>query len=231
MWRWIAVAAFVLLCLYALVPNLLIRLCRLWALRTGPARREIALTFDDGPDPKYTGRLLDALKAAGVRATFFVVGQKALAHPDLIRRMMAEGHQVEVHGWTHAFVPLLPPRRTLWQFRRTTDALGRTFGVRPRFYRPTWGALNAVTLGLVFRTHRLVTWSIMVGDWRLQPPGQVLQRVVERLHPGAIVVLHDSDDTWGAETGAPEQVIALIPELAQRVRAAGYSFRTLDEWY
>ncbi|MCL6626287.1 MAG: polysaccharide deacetylase family protein [Alicyclobacillus shizuokensis] len=191
----------------------------------------MALTFDDGPDPKYTGRLLDALKAARVRATFFVVGQKALAHPDLIRRMMAEGHQVEVHGWTHAFVPLLPPRRTLWQFRRTTDALGRTFGVRPRFYRPTWGALNAVTLGLVFRTHRLVTWSIMVGDWRLQPPGQVLQRVVERLHPGAIVVLHDSDDTWGAETGAPEQVIALIPELAQRVRAAGYSFRTLDEWY
>ncbi|MCL6633358.1 MAG: polysaccharide deacetylase family protein [Alicyclobacillus herbarius] len=231
MWRWGCLILLLLLCLYSLIPNLLTRGFRLWAIRQGPTRRELALTFDDGPDPKYTDRLLDALRDAEIRATFFVIGRKALAHPDLVLRMLADGHQVEVHGWTHSFVPLLPPAAAVRQFRKTTAALVQRFGLRPRFYRPTWGALNLVTLLTAPRTHRLVTWSIMVGDWRVQRPGQVLERIVNRLHPGAIIVLHDSDETLGAETGAPEQVIALIPELGRRAREAGYSFRTLNEWY
>jgi peptidoglycan/xylan/chitin deacetylase (PgdA/CDA1 family) len=230
-WVWLMVAILTVLVVYSLIPNLLVRCLRLWAIRRGPERRELALTFDDGPDPRYTGRLLDALRAADIRATFFVIGRKALENPELIRRMRAEGHQVEVHGWTHSFVPLLPPWRTIRQFRATAAALEREFGLHTRFYRPTWGACNLVTLLTLFPRHRLVTWSIMVGDWRVQGEERLLQRILRRLHPGAVLVLHDSDETFGAERKAPEQVIALIPRLAERVREAGYSFRTLDEWF
>jgi peptidoglycan/xylan/chitin deacetylase (PgdA/CDA1 family) len=192
----------------------------------------VALTFDDGPDPRYTPAVLDALREAGVRATFFVIGEKALRNPELIRRMVAEGHDVQVHGYTHVFVPALTPRLTIQQVARTAQVLRDAFGIHTQWYRPTWGLCNLATLlSRTCRTHQLVTWSVMVGDWRCTPDTVLLKRILRKLHPGAIIVLHDSDETWGSERGAPNSVVALLPKLVAALRGKGYELTTLRDWW
>ncbi|MCL6548667.1 MAG: polysaccharide deacetylase family protein, partial [Alicyclobacillus sp.] len=222
MWAYVVVALLGAAVLYAGVPNLLIRVLRLGALWRGPRdprQKVVALTFDDGPDAKYTPRVLDALREGGVRATFFVIAEKAERQPDIVRRMLAEGHDVQVHGYRHWMVPLLPPGLAVQQVARSAEVLGRLFGIRTRLYRPTWGLLNLATLlSRACRSHRLVIWSVMVGDWRVTPAQVLLGRILKRMHPGAMIVLHDSDDTWGAEAGAPEGVIEMLPELIAALR-------------
>ncbi|MCL6445933.1 MAG: polysaccharide deacetylase family protein [Alicyclobacillus sp.] len=201
------------------------------AVWKGPRRPEVALTFDDGPDPNYTTRVLDALQKAGIPATFFVIGQKAVRHPDIVGRMIRDGHEVQIHGWRHWFVPLLPPWTTLKQVSQTSRALETRFGIRTSLYRPTWGVFNLTgMLARLWNGHTTVTWSVMVGDWRKTPAEQLLQRITRAWFPGAIIVLHDSDETFGAETGAPEHVIELIPQLAEAARAKGYTFVRMSSW-
>lgn len=217
--------------IYSVIPNILVRWFQWRTLVHGPATKTVALTFDDGPDKQYTSRLLDVLKAFDIRATFFVIADKAAERPDIIRRMIADGHQIEVHGLTHAMVPVLGPRRSIEQVRSASALLRERYGVRTTLYRPTWGLCNIVSLIYVLRgSHRLVTWSVMVGDWRVTNPAVLLARIMKRLHPGAVIVLHDSDETWGSEKGAPLRVIELLPRLAESVRQAGYRFVTMSEW-
>lgn len=216
--------------LYSVIPNLLTRALH-WRVHTRLADKgSVALTFDDGPDPAYTPRLLDALGANGVQATFFVIAEKATRHPHIIQRMIEEGHDVQIHGYSHALVPFLSPAATVKQVRGSAELLSERFGLKVRCYRPTWGLLNLISLMfvLVQPGYRLVTWSVMVGDWNRVEADELLERIRIRLHPGAILVLHDSDVTFGAKEGAPEEVIQLIPDLAKLIRNQGYQFSTLE---
>lgn len=215
---------------YSVVPNLLTRVLHLFVLSKGPPVPKVALTFDDGPDADYTPRLLDELKKEHIVATFFVLGEKALRYPQLIERMVAEGHEVQIHGWVHKMVPLMLPRDTQRQVIATREILEKHFAIYPSYYRPTWGLCNWLTLWNRSHTPHLVTWSVMVGDWRVTPADELYRRVRRKLHPGAIVVLHDSDKTAGAERGAPQEVIRLIPMLAQLVHQQGYTFCKLSDW-
>lgn len=200
----------------------------LWRKRN---EANVSLTFDDGPDPKFTPRVLDALKAADVKATFFVIVSKAKRHPELVRRMLQEGHEVQIHGYAHACVPLCGPGRSVLQVRQSSTVLNDDYGVRPSLYRPTWGLLN-LPAWIWARRHgmTIVTWSVMVGDWRNASADLLLARILRRITAGAVIVLHDSDETFGAEAGAPENVIQLLPRLAQEVRRRGYEFDLLSRW-
>lgn len=221
---------FFVVIVYAGLPNFWVRVLHQTAIRTIQSPAAVALTFDDGPDPNYTPRLLDALKAEDIRATFFVIAEKAVRRPDIIVRMLKEGHDVQVHGYKHWLVPFLTPRLTHQQVTGAGTILSSHFGIQTAWYRPTWGLSNAVTLLCRrSRSHRLVTWSVMVRDWHLTDPSVLLRRILAKLQPGGIIVLHDSDETWGAEKRAPESVIALIPELAAAVRAKGLTFMVLTE--
>lgn len=230
MYPWIKILLFIALLvvlalfIYSILPNLVTRLFHLGVVRRAVPNSTVALTFDDGPDEKYTPRLLDALAKSRLKATFFVIGEKAMRHPAIIRRMIAEGHEVQVHGLTHAFVPLLSPFSSFRNFYSTRDWLLHEFDVLTSFYRPTWGLCNAaVLLGAWNKRYRLVTWSIMVGDWKKTSMEALLSKIERRLHPGAIIVLHDSDETFGAECGAPQSVVDLIPKLAISLKDRGYS--------
>ena len=215
----------VLFIVYSWVPNLLVRVMHLAALRKVPVRSSVVLTFDDGPDPKYTPRLLDALREAGIQATFFVIAEKAQRNPDIIERMQVEGHDIQIHGYRHFMVPFLLPGKTVQQVAGASQVLKQRFAINTTWYRPTWGLCNAVTLlSPRTRSHRLITWSIMVGDWKRTSPDTLLRRIADKLHPGAVIVLHDSDETFGSDESAPESVIALIPSLATLVREHGYEF-------
>jgi peptidoglycan/xylan/chitin deacetylase (PgdA/CDA1 family) len=143
--------------------------------------------------------------------------------------MKRDGHEVEVHGYQHSFVPLLLPWTAIRQISASAQLLKQKFGLTVRYYRPTWGLSNLAQMYPIIRgSYRLVTWSIMVGDWRVTAKEVLLNRIMPRLHAGAIIVLHDSDETFGAETAAPKQMMDMLPSLIQAVQQQGYKFVTIS---
>jgi peptidoglycan/xylan/chitin deacetylase (PgdA/CDA1 family) len=188
--------------------------------------RLIALTFDDGPDPEWTPRVLDALGRLGMRATFFLVGERAARHPELVARIAAEGHEAGSHSWDHPSLPEIPLPAVAEQFDRTRAALGeRDAGL----LRPPYGHQTLATWRLAAaRGYRVVMWSAAAGDWRDLDGATLAGRVLAAARPGAIVLLHDS--LYTAER--PEfrdraPTIAALGILAERL--PGWRFVTVSE--
>lgn len=226
----VALIVFAVLLVYCGVPVLWTRVLHLSSRRLTNRPGWVALTFDDGPHPEYTPKLLDVLRSCGVRATFFVIVEHALKYPEIVERMKAEGHEVQVHGERHLFVPFLHPGSTYRQCVGAGQILQQRFGVRANIYRPTWGACNLATLFYLPRHGmKMLLWSVMVGDWRRTDPGELVRRVTNKLSDRAVIVLHDSDWSYGAEKGAPLHVIAAIPLIAQAVRERGCEFVLASE--
>ena len=176
---------------YAWLPHLATPLC----VHRGPreAGRRVALTFDDGPDPDWTPRVLDTLAARDVPATFFLVGDRALRAVGTAREIVARGHEVGSHGWSHRSFWLCGPRRTAHEIDRAQETLADLTGTTPRFFRPPWGMVNAAMFPIL-RTRGLqpVFWSIQPEGMRPTPADAQVTYVVGRAHPGAIVDLHDA---------------------------------------
>jgi peptidoglycan-N-acetylglucosamine deacetylase len=167
----------------------------------------IALTFDDGPDPRWTPRLLDVLAGAGARATFFPIAPRAAAQPDLVERMIAEGHTVGLHCDAHE-------RHSRWcaaWLRADTDrALRRlqTLGVAPTVWRTPWGDSAPWTPAVASeRGLRLVGWSVDTHDWRGDDAHAMLSATARGLRPGAVVLAHDGIGP-GARRADARQTIA-----------------------
>ena len=214
-----------LLAAYIGLPYLLVQGLGLGVVRSGNWKRpSVALTFDDGPDPVTTPAVLDALGAAGVRATFFVLTPKAAAHPELIRRMRSAGHQIELHAALHRHAWLRWPWSAYLDVVRGAGELEALTGVHPRYHRPPHGAYSlAVLLGQRHANLTGAHWDVDARDWRAgQVPAEMNDRVLARLHPGAVALLHDAGP--GAYTTA-----AALPGLLREVSARGYSAVRLDE--
>jgi len=197
------------------------------ATRRGPgAGRRIALTFDDGPDPAWTPKIAEQLTARDVRGTFFMVGQRAAAHPDAVRVLVDAGHEVASHGWSHRSLWACGPRRTADQVLRAQARLAELSGRAPRFFRPPWGMFNTALFGVLRRADlRCVLWSIQPEGLRPRAPDAQAAYVLDHAHPGAIVDLHDAD---GAP-GAPERLAAALPAMIDGLRARGYTLTTLTD--
>ncbi|MGB9802567.1 polysaccharide deacetylase family protein [Desulfofundulus sp.] len=220
--------------LYALLPTALARLCHIGVIWQGPrGGRKVAITFDDGPDPVYTPRVLDILKQHGVRGCFFVLGYKAKAHPELITRMIAEGHEVASHGFHHHLPWFLGPRAMFREVRRASQVIQEITGQPPRLYRPPWGLFNLLSLlhSYLFG-QRVVLWSFMSWDWgRRCTPESITRQVLSRVRDGSILVFHDSDDTPGAAPGAPEKMLAALPLIIDGLQQRGLSIVPMAELY
>jgi len=152
--------------------------------------RAAALTFDDGPHPDFTPRLLEILKHYDVRSTFFMVGEAATKRPDLVRRVAEEGHTIGNHSWDHPTFPLLTGRERRLQMSRCAKIL-EPYG--RRLFRPPYGAqslasrLDAWRLGL-----RVIGWNLEAKDWRDPCAQSMADRLVQGMQPGSIVLLHDA---------------------------------------
>jgi peptidoglycan/xylan/chitin deacetylase (PgdA/CDA1 family) len=160
-----------------------------------------ALTFDDGPDPETTPRLLDLLARHGAKATFFLVGRRVARHPGLAARIAAEGHALGNHSWDHPALPRLGAAAVAGQLRRAGAAIAAaTGGAAPRLMRPPYGDqslashLAARRLGLL-----PVAWSVVGADWADDDGPAIAGRLVAGLHPGAILLLHDSLASYAEE--------------------------------
>jgi peptidoglycan/xylan/chitin deacetylase (PgdA/CDA1 family) len=190
------------------------------------SERLAALTFDDGPDPRQTSRVLDVLAHEGVRATFFLIGRRATLAPDLARRIVDEGHELGNHTWSHRSLWLCGPAGTRRQVTRGHEAIAAAAGTAPRFFRPPWGMTNLAMFAALRRLGTpCVFWSVQPEGRRPVAPGRQLRHVAARARPGAIVDLHDADGV----PGAGERLVAMLPGLIGALRAAGYSLAPLRE--
>lgn len=185
------------------------------------ARREIALTIDDGPDPAVTPQVLDLLDAAGVRATFFCIAARAQAQPELTREILRRGHAVENHSQCHRHnFSLLGPRG----YAREIEAAQATFqavtGRRPTLFRAPAGLRNPFLAPVLHRLGlTLTSWTRRGYDTRIDDPARVLAALTRNLAPGDILLLHDGNAARDA-TGRPV-ILAVLPELLAACRAAG----------
>jgi peptidoglycan/xylan/chitin deacetylase (PgdA/CDA1 family) len=199
-----------------------------WCRWRGPGDAErVALTFDDGPSPDTTPRTLDLLDELGLRATFFVLGSQAEAHPELLAEMRRRGHAVGAHGYSHEHHLLRSPG---WIRRDLAAAVAAVeeAGTRPRWYRPSYGQLTARTV-LEARRHgmEVVLWSRWGHEWGEPDAESVLARLAGGLEPGAILLLHDTDVV--PPPGKAARTHEVLPMLAEALAERGLEAVTLDE--
>ncbi|MFZ5816443.1 MAG: polysaccharide deacetylase family protein [Bacillota bacterium] len=216
---------------YVGLPTLLARLGFARTLkRAQPRRRLVALTFDDGPDPVWTPRILQILDRHGVKACFFILGDHAAAHPELVRQIHAAGHEIGVHGYRHRLPALLGLRATLRDVGETVRLLTEITGQRPRFYRPPWGIFNLWT-AMAARRHGLVpvVWSLYLSEWsHSTTPARICAEALTNAHPGCVLLLHDAAGP-GSREDAPQLVARALPPLIAGLRRKGYALVSLSE--
>lgn len=190
--------------------------------------RNVALTFDDGPHPVTTRAVLEILAAYDVRATFFVLGHKVEAHPDVVREIRAAGHALGVHGFQHDHLfSLRSSRYALAQIERAQRAIADACGVTPNLFRPPIGFASHLTFrGAERAAVQIIAWSVRSLDGlRSARPERVAERVIRNLEDGAIVLLHDAaerDDFTPAS-------IAALPAILEALRERAYHAVTVDE--
>lgn len=192
------------------------------------SQKVVALTFDDGPNPPYTGQVLDILREEGVPATFFVIGKNAGKYPDLVRRMIAEGHQVGNHTYNHIDL-LKADRATIAdEVDRTNKVIRDITGAPAKVVRPPHGFRDAVVLEVMAeRGLKVVEWSVSSRDWTNPGVETIVSRTLDKVKSGAVILLHDGD---GVTAGSPRaQTVAAARQIIRELKARGYKFVTVDE--
>lgn len=195
---------------------------------------EIALTFDDGPNPAWTPPLLDVLANYGVRATFFLVGAHVREEPALARRIVAAGHIIGNHSWSHPNLAFAPSSRIEEELLRTSRTLEQIAGIPVSFFRPPFGARRPMVLRIARDLGMTpVLWNAMTSDWSNPSAESIARRLMRSIdraeHSGsaANVVLHDGGHLDRAAYRAPS--VNAVSQLTKRYKFT-HRFVTLDEW-
>lgn len=194
--------------------------------------KRLILTFDDGPNPVYTQKVLDLLKDTRTKATFFVVVEQAVQYPKLIKRMQMEGHNIELHSLEHRHAYLCSYSYMKKDFNDSLTLL-KGLECEVHFYRPPWGARNLFTRSLVRKNHlNMILWDIMVGDWKNnKSPEMIAKQLLKKVFDGAIICLHDGGENYGGDEGAPFNTIDALKIVIPKLKEEGYEFVTIEEYY
>ncbi|MGW4726361.1 polysaccharide deacetylase family protein [Streptomyces sp. S1] len=185
-------------------------------LSVAGAGRSMVLTFDDGPDPRYTPGILDTLRRHDCRAMFFVCGEMAVENQDLLRRMAAEGHVVGNHSWSHPLIPKLRPSRIRDELGSTSEVVERALGAAPLWYRAPYGAWNrhSFEIGAELGMEPLA-WTVDTLDWKEPGTDSIVRRVLDGAAPGVVVLNHDAG-------GDRSQSVAALGRYLPALLDAGY---------
>ncbi len=193
----------------------------------GPRNRRVYLTFDDGPNPDATPAILDTLAAKAAPATFFLVGRHVALFPELARRVAA-AHAVGNHTQSHVKLHRLGPRRIEREVREAHETIVSVTGATPRMFRAPHGYRNPFVFHAVRPFgYQVMGWTFGVWDTARPGPGEIRRRMLTRLRPGAILLLHDGDGY--DPRGDRSQTAEALPGIIDGVRAAGYELRPLTE--
>lgn len=179
----------------------------------------MALTFDDGPDPTTTPRVLDELEAAGVHATFFVIGSRVGGNESLLRRMHMAGHDIGNHTWSHPNLTMLDPASIYAQYANTQSAIAAAGVPVPKLFRPPYGAYNATVRANVPLPFML--WNNDPEDWRTPDPAKIIASVLAQAGSGRVVVMHDVDVATADA----------LPGIIEKLQAQGYELVTVSQLF
>jgi len=186
-------------------------------------KHQVALTFDDGPDPRATPALLDLLREHDVEAAFFVIGKKVDAAPELANQILRDGHLLENHTYEHSNATnFYSTKKLTAELTRTQQTIQKHTGTTPRFFRPPVGLSNPNTFhAAVALRLKVIGWNIRSLDRRITDPEQIVKRIERGLKPGAIILLHDADIP-------ADRLVATVKLLLAKLREHGYEVVRLD---
>jgi len=195
-------------------------------IRVDTRESVVALTFDDGPHPEYTPRLLDVLDQHGAHATFFMVGQLAARYPAIVKEVARRGHSIGNHSWDHPSFPSLNSSQRRQQIRQCSSVLA---DAEQRLFRPPFGhqdmasRIDAWTMG-----YDVIAWSILADDWLDHGPEQIFEKLSSRIKPGSIILLHDS--LFCAESQAHLSRVSTLEAVDRLLEeCSDYEFVTVQE--
>ncbi|NPV53434.1 MAG: polysaccharide deacetylase family protein [Firmicutes bacterium] len=205
--------------LVKLYPDIVVR-------QWSPKSPSVALTFDDGPDTEYTPKILDILRKYNVRATFFLIGKSAERHPDIVKRIVVEGHAIGNHTYHHGNLANMAPWQVVMELKRANTALARITNEWPLAVRPPYGALDPLAVEAIGREgYRVVLWTIDSLDWHGLSAEKVLANVMPVLKSGVIVLHHSA--------GGPQEdlggMLDALPTIIETLQQQGYLFVTIPE--
>ena len=181
----------------------------------------VAITFDDGPHATNTPKLLAMLKQRGIHATFFLVGECARQYPEIVKRIVAEGHEVANHSWSHPNLAKMSDDAVRSQLQRTQDAITDACGVKPVLMRPPYGELTTRQRAWVNADfgYKIILWDVDPLDWKFRNSERVMHEITTHTHNGSIILVHDIHATS----------VAAMPETLDALLAKGFKFVTVSE--
>lgn len=181
----------------------------------------VAMTFDDGPHPSLTPKLLDILKERNIKCTFFLIGQNVKAYPNIVRRILAEGHEIGAHTYTHCSLTSRNDDQIRSELKKSEEVLMAAASYRPQFIRPPYGAINTRIKQMMFSEfgYSTIMWSVDPQDWRRPGVSVVTSRLVNGARPGSIMLAHDIHPP----------TIQAMPAMFDQLLAKGYQFVTVSQ--
>jgi peptidoglycan-N-acetylglucosamine deacetylase len=193
-------------------------------------KKLVCLTFDDGPSPVWTPRILEELKTAGVKATFFMIGEHVVKYPDIAQRVAAEGHEIGNHTYHHK--TLVPCSLEMLQ-KETEDAEQAIFaatGTHTRYFRPPKAWLTGAGKRKIQEMgYTVVLWTLNSKDWVTFDDRYIIRYIVRHIQPGDILLFHDSGGVFFDDGGDRAETVKTIPRLIERLRKEGYEFVTVSQ--
>ncbi|MBJ9992577.1 polysaccharide deacetylase family protein [Paenibacillus sp. S28] len=190
----------------------------------GPRVKEVALTFDDVPDPRFTPQILDVLKAHHIKATFFVMGSRAKKHPELVERIVREGHVIGNHSYNHPVFHKLEMDEYVAEIKRTENTLYGIVGYKPKLIRPPYGDITERQLRWAKQQgYKIVNWNVDSLDWKGIGKEAVKRNVLSTVGQGSIILQHAGGGTTSNLSGT----IDALPDIIRTLKNKGYSFVTL----
>ncbi|MDA7887766.1 polysaccharide deacetylase family protein [Akkermansiaceae bacterium] len=190
--------------------------------RNGPSSQPyVAMTFDDGPHPQNTPRLLDMLRSRNIKATFYVIGGNVDRHPHIVRRIVSEGHEIGNHTYTHRKLTSLGASDVREEMSKTQAAIVRAAGVKPRTMRPPYGALRTDQGNTIFSEfgYPTIMWSVDPQDWKRPGPSVVASRILSNSRNGSIILAHDLH----------KPTVDAMPQTFDGLLGRGFKFITVSQ--
>ena len=189
-------------------------------------RKQAALTFDDGPDVYYTTKILDILRENNIKATFFIVGQRAAKHPEMLKRIVNDGHSIGNHSWDHPDLNKLTAEQVKSEVERTDNIFFSIAAFHSHLFRPPYGAASrSVVNELASMGYKVIDWSVDTRDWAGTPPATIMNNVKKELKPGGIILEHCA----GGRNENLDNTVNALPEIISYIKELGYTFVTIPE--
>lgn len=185
---------------------------------------KIALTFDDGPHPRYTEKILSILKKYDIKATFFIIGVNAENYPEPLKSIADYGHEIGNHTFTHQYVKGKSPKEILNDIESCENAIFKACGIQTVLFRPPGGLMDEIPIGAtnIYDGYNIIYWSIDTMDWAHRSPDEIASYVIKNVKSGDIILMHDY---IGRNSPTPEALEIMLPILIEK----GFEFVTVSE--